>query len=211
MDALKAYGPWGVFALSLLDSAGVPIPAAMDFLLLGIGWESPDHAYFAALLATLGSVFGNIGLFWAARGGGRRWGRHFSAAFGKVRSLRRSWVRAVPEPEKPQRFRAWFHRYGLVTVFIPAMFPIIPLPLKVFVISAGVLHARFGKFLAVILLARIIRYFGLAYLGIQLGGNARYFLQHNTFAITGAAVGVALGLILLIKLNDRRAGNATMS
>jgi hypothetical protein len=65
--------------------------------------------------------------------------------------------------------------------------------------------------MAVILLARVIRYFGLAYLGIKLGENAGYFLQHNAFAITGVAVGLALGLFLLIKLNDRRAGNATIS
>jgi membrane protein YqaA with SNARE-associated domain len=191
-DALRAYGPWGVFLLALLDSAGIPIPAAMDALLLLIGWKTPDHAYFSALLATVGSFLGNVGLFWAARGGGRRW------------------VKAVPEPEKPQRFRAWFRRYGLVTVFIPALFPFVPLPLKVFVISAGVLHTSFGKFVGVILLARFVRYFGLAYIGIQLGENARYFLEHNAFAITGAALGFALGLLLLIKLNDRRAGNATI-
>jgi membrane protein DedA with SNARE-associated domain len=64
--------------------------------------------------------------------------------------------------------------------------------------------------MAVILLARVIRYFGLAYLGIQLGENASYFLQHNAFAIAGVAVGLALGLLLLIKWNDRRAGNATI-
>jgi membrane protein YqaA with SNARE-associated domain len=192
VDALRAYGPWGVFFLALLDSAGVPVPAAMDVLLLGIGWKSPEHAYFSALLATVGSVLGNTGLFWAARGGGKRW------------------VRAVPEPDKPQRFRAWFRRYGLVTVFIPALFPIIPFPLKVFVISAGVLHTSFSKFIGVILLARFIRYFGLAYIGIQLGENANYFLEHNAFTIVGAAIGLALGLLLLIRLNDRRAGNATI-
>jgi len=164
----------------------------MDGLLLVIGWKSPGNAYFSALLAIVGSSLGNIGLFWAARGGGRRW------------------IRAVPKPDKPQRFRTWFHRYGLVTVFIPALFPFVPLPLKVFVISAGVLHTRFSKFIGVILLARCIRYLGLAYIGIQLGENANYFLQHNAMAITGAAIGLALGLLLLIRLNDRRAGNATM-
>jgi membrane protein YqaA with SNARE-associated domain len=192
VDALRAYGPWGVFFLALLDSAGLPLPAAMDILLLGIGWKAPEHAYFSALLATVGSFLGNAALYWAAHNGGRRW------------------VKAFPEPPKPRRFRDWFHRYGLVTVFIPALFPIIPLPLKVFVASAGVLHTRFGKFAAVILLARCIRYFGLAYIGIQLGENAHYFLEHNAFAITGAALGLALGLLLLIKLNDRRAGKATI-
>jgi len=193
VKALEAYGPWGVCALAILDSAGIPLPAGVDVLVLSIAWKIPSHAYLTAFLATVGSLCGNIGLFWAARGGGRRW------------------VKAVPEPDKPQRFRAWFRQYGLVTVFIPALFPFIPLPLKVFVISAGVLHTRSVKFIAVILLARVIRYFGLAYLGIQLGENARYFLQHNAFAITGAALGLALGLFLLIKLNDRRAGKATIS
>ncbi len=164
----------------------------MDVLLLTIAWKTPDHAYLSAMLATVGSLAGNIGLFWAARSGGRRF------------------MKPLPEPGKPQRFRAWYGRYGLVTVFIPALFPIVPLPLKVFVISAGVFHTPFPKFAAVVLLARVARYFGLAYLGIQLGENAQYFLQHNGFTIVGAALGLALGLILLIRLNDRRAGNATI-
>ncbi len=121
-EALIAYGPPGVFLLALLDSLGVPLPAAIDALLLLVAWKTPDRAYLTAGLAIVGSLIGNIGLFWAARGGGKRW------------------VKSIPEPEKPQRFRRWFRRYGLVTVFIPAMFPVIPLPLKVFVISAGVLH-----------------------------------------------------------------------
>jgi membrane protein DedA with SNARE-associated domain len=186
VDALVAFGPLGVFLLSLLDSLGVPLPATIDFLLLFVAWKTPERAYMTAALAVVGSLIGNIGLFLAARGGGKRW------------------VKAIPEPDKPQKFRRWFHRYGLITVFIPAMFPIIPLPLKVFVVSAGVLHTRFDRFLAVILLARIVRFFGEAYIGIQLGENAQYFLQHNAFTIVGAALGLALALVLAIKLNDRR-------
>ncbi len=175
----------GVFLLALLDSIGIPLPAAMDFLLLAVAWKTPDRAYLTAALAVAGSLIGNIALFTAARGGGRRW------------------VKAIAEPGQPQRFRAWFRRYGLITVFIPAMFPI-PLPLKVFVISAGVLHTRFSSFLAVILLARIIRYFGEAYLGIQLGENAQHFLEHNAFTIIAVALGVAIALVTAIKLSDRR-------
>ncbi len=185
-DALIAFGPPGVLLLALLDSIGVPLPAAMDALLLLVAWKTPDRAYLTAALATFGSLIGNIALFMAARGGGRRL------------------IKSIPEPGKPHRFREWFHRYGLVTVFIPAMFPIIPLPLKVFVISAGVLHTRFSRFLGVILLARVIRYFGEAYIGVQLGEHAQYFLQHNAFAIVGAAIGLAAAMFLAIKLNDRR-------
>jgi membrane protein DedA with SNARE-associated domain len=184
-DALIAFGPPGVFLLALLDSVGVPLPAAIDGLLLLVAWKTPERAYLTACLAIAGSLIGNIALFLAARGGGRRW------------------INSVPEPDKPQRFRNWFGRYGLITVFIPAMFPI-PLPLKVFVISAGVLHTPFPKFLFVILLARVIRYFGIAYIGIQLGEDAPHFLEHNAFTIVGAALGFAFALVLAIKLKDRR-------
>ena len=57
--ALVAYGPWGIFLLSVIDSVGVPLPAAMDVLLITIAAGSakaPRHAYFAAFLAVLGSV-----------------------------------------------------------------------------------------------------------------------------------------------------------
>ena len=81
---------------------------------------------------------------------------------------RRAGSPSAPLPGGGGNSSEWFHRYGLLTVFIPALTPIVPLPLKVFVISAGALRAPFVKFLAVIVVARVIRYFGEVYLGIQL-------------------------------------------
>ncbi len=49
----------------------------------------------------------------------------------------------------------------LATVFIPALLPI-PLPLKIFVITAGVLRTPVRSFVAVIVAARAIRYYGEA-------------------------------------------------
>lgn len=187
--ALIAYGPWGVLLLSVLDSMGIPIPAAIDFLLLGVGASSvhaPQRAYFSALLAVLGSTLGNIMLFMAARHG------------------RKLFSKTDPPPGKAQRFQKWFHRYGLLSVFVPAVTPVVPLPLKVFVISAGALHTPFSRFMAVILLARIIRYFGEAWLGIQLGEDAKGFLIHNGWTICGVALAVTLALVFAIRLNDRR-------
>jgi len=33
--------------------------------------------------------------------------------------------------------KRWFNRYGMLTVFIPAVTPVLPLPLKVFVVFGG--------------------------------------------------------------------------
>jgi membrane protein YqaA with SNARE-associated domain len=183
-DALIRFGPWGVLLLSLLDSFGVPMPAVMDALLIYVSWKSPERAWFTATMAVGGSVAGNIALFLAAR--------HGISRFLKA-----------PVPGQPQKFRHWFRRYGLVTVFIPALLPI-PLPLKVFVISAGVLHTPSGQFLAVVVLARFIRYFGEAYLGMRLGQDAQAFLNHNGWTLTGVALALGFLLFWLIRLNDRR-------
>jgi len=124
----------GVFFLAVLDSCGVPMPAAMDLLLMFVAYKSPDRAYFTAAMATIGSLGGNLTLFFAARHGVRRF---FKA----------------PAPGKPGKFRAWFDRYGLVTVFIPTLVPILPLPLKVFVVSAGVMRTPVAQFIGVIVVA----------------------------------------------------------
>ena len=190
-NALVAYGPWGVFFLSLIDSMGVPLPIAMDASVIGVAVASAKtthwHAWLTALVATLGSVGGNIFLFQAARRGRR--------LFSKG---------GEPAPGKRHRFQEWFQRYGLLTVFVPAVTPFLPLPLKVFVISAGALHAPFGKFVAVIVLARVIRFFGEAWLGIQLGADAQGFLTRNGWTLAGIALATALALYLAIRLNSRR-------
>jgi membrane protein YqaA with SNARE-associated domain len=185
-QALVTFGPVGVFLIALLDSGGIPLPAALDFLLILVAVKSPDRAWLTATMATAGSLSGNLALFLAARSGGRRWVK-------------------VPSPEKPQKFRRWFQRFGLVSVFIPAAVPLIPLPLKVFVVSAGVLHTGLPQFFAVILLARILRYFGEAYLGMKLGEEgAKAFLRGNAWTLAGVMAVLALAFYLLARLNERR-------
>lgn len=185
-DVLIAYGSWGVLLLSILESSGIPIPSGVDFLLLGVAASSvkqPHVAYFTALLAVLGSTAGNFILFWGARHGRRVFGKADAPA-GK--------------------FRKWYHRYGLLTVFVPAVTPIVPLPLKVFVISAGAFHSPLKRFLTVILVARVIRYFGEAWLGLQLGEDAKGFLIRNGWTLAGVALAMTFALLILIKVNDRR-------
>jgi membrane protein YqaA with SNARE-associated domain len=183
--ALLAFGPFGILLVALLDSLVIPLPAGVDVLLLTIAVKEPDRAYFAAFMAVLGSTVGNLALFIAARHGSR-------------------WLTkdAVPSA-RAQKFHRWFHRYGLVTVFVPCVTPVIPFPLKVFVVSAGALRTPFGKFLLVVLFARCLRYFGEAYLGIQLGEGAEAYLRHNAWPLLGIALAMAMGLYFAIRLSDR--------
>jgi membrane protein YqaA with SNARE-associated domain len=184
--ALIAFGPWGVFLLGFFDSLGIPLPATMDALLVLVAVKAPHRAYFTALMAVLGTAAGSITLFWAVRHG------------------RRLFLKSEPSPGKRRRFVRWFDRYGMLTVFIPAVTPVLPLPLKVFVVSAGALKTPFSKFLAVILLARVIRYFGEAYLGIELGADAQTFLARHVWVILGTALALSVAAYVLIGMIDRR-------
>jgi membrane protein YqaA with SNARE-associated domain len=175
----------GIFLGSLIDSLGIPLPAAIDFWMLTIAVKDPQNAYLAALMAVLGSTAGNIALFMAARHGGR-------------------WlIKEEVESARTHKFRQWFRRYGLLTVFVPAVTPVLPFPLKVFVISAGALRTSFTKFLVVVLLARVLRYFGEAYLGLHLGEHAEEFLRRNAWSLLGVALAMALGMYLVIRHMDR--------
>lgn len=179
-----AYGPWGIFLIGLIDSIGVPLPAAMDALIILTAVKAPQRAYLAASLGVLGSIGGNIALFEMAR-------------FGVARLVRET-------QQEKGRFREWFHRYGLLTVFIPAAVPILPLPLKFFVVSAGVLRMPRAKFLLVIAVSRVLRYFGAAYLGLKLGADAQGFLARNGWILLGVVLGIGLALLVLIRWRDRR-------
>ncbi|HEX3746397.1 MAG TPA: VTT domain-containing protein [Bryobacteraceae bacterium] len=184
--ALLAFGPVGILLVSLLDSLVIPLPAGVDVLVLTIAANEPRRAYFAAFMAVLGSTAGNIALFVAVRHGAR-W-----LAKDSTPSLRR------------QKFQQWFHRYGLLTVFIPCVTPMIPFPLKVFVVSAAVLHTPLFKFLLVVLVARCLRYFGEAWLGLHLGPHADAFLQRNAWLLLALALAMTAVFYMAIRWREGR-------
>jgi membrane protein YqaA with SNARE-associated domain len=186
VNAITAIGPVAVFFIAILDSIGVPLVGGVDALIIMTAVKTPPLAYLAAALATGGSLAGNLFLFRAAFYGGRKFARE-----------------ATPDGRRA-KFQRWFHRYGLLTVFIPAVTPFVPLPLKVFVISAGAMHTPLRRFLSIVLLARVLRYFGEAYLGIRLGQDAQGFLRANMWNIVGIFLALALVLVALIKWQDRR-------
>jgi membrane protein YqaA with SNARE-associated domain len=190
-DTLIAWGPAGILLLSVLDSSGVPVAGVFDALLILIAVERPGMAWLCAGLAVAGSTVGNSILFWTAHQGGR--------AF---------MTRAAPDG-RAAKFREWFQRYGMVTVFVPALVPI-PMPLKLFVISAGVLGTSRVEFISVVLVARILRYFGEAWLGITLGRKSGAFLKSHAADFAIGAVLLFVVLYLFILLRDRRRGTASL-
>jgi membrane protein YqaA with SNARE-associated domain len=190
-ETLIAWGPLGILILSVLDSSGIPVAGVFDALLIVIAVERPSVAWLCAGLAVIGSTVGNTVLFYAARRGGRRF-MHES----------------VPD-SRASKFQDWFRRYGLVTVFVPALVPI-PMPLKLFVISAGVLGTTRTEFISVILIARFLRYFGEAWLGVRLGQGSSAFLKSHAWSLVVGAVLIFVTLYLFILIRDRKRSQANL-
>ena len=158
LNILISWGPWGLLVLAALDSIGVPIVGGVDALLIAVSTVEPDKAYIAAVCAILGSLAGSYFLFAIAQKGGHvLLAKHTSRGSGL-------------------KLRNWFEKYGLLTVFIPALSPV-PLPMKIPVFCAGALEVRLRSFLGVVAFARIIRYFTLAYLGQRYGRYTLPFLK----------------------------------
>jgi membrane protein YqaA with SNARE-associated domain len=137
----------------------------VDALIVLVAVMNPPQAYLAAWAAIAGSLIGSLVLFLIARKGGEAYHRRHTSS---------------PRGEK---LRAWFHEYGLLTVFVPAIVPIIPLPLKVFIISAGALEESPITFSIVLMAARIPRYLFLAWLGSRLGADTLPFLRQHIWEL----------------------------
>ncbi len=192
IDALLALGPAGVFLFAILDGAGVPTPGGLDALLIFLCAQRPGAAYLIAALALAGSLIGCFILFYIARRGGEAYLARYTLS------------------GRGARFKRWFHHYGLLTIFIPALVPI-PMPLKIFVICAGALGISPWAYLRVLLAARVPRYFALAYLGSQLGTQSWVWLRNHALHLLAYSIVLFLFLYLLIKYVDYRRGQRLTS
>lgn len=172
-----AWGPQGLFLLALLDGVGVPLPGGVDFLLVVLSASNPDAAYQYAAITTVASILGGLILFYLSRKGGEALlEKHTATGRGR-------------------KFKRWFQRYGLVTLFIPA-FVIVPLPLKVFVICAGALGIPVRSYVLTLLAARIPRFFALAWLGATYGKDAWPWIRSHAWHMGGVAL-LLFGAIMI--------------
>jgi membrane protein DedA with SNARE-associated domain len=183
---VASWGPLGVFATAAIESLGIPNPGGTDVLLLAVTIVRPSAALLCALLAVAGSLIGTMIFYEAVRKGGERFLAKRTASGGGA------------------RFRAWFLRYGLVTVFIPALLPIPFLPFKFFAGCAAAMCVSRTRFFLVLLAGRIPRYVGLAYLGAQLGENSLTWAKSHLWYMVVFAVVLSAFLYALIRFSDQK-------
>jgi len=187
LEILKQLGPVGVLVLAMVESAGIPNPGGTDVLLLFMAAARPEDAALSAALAVVGSLVGSMFFFEVMRRSGEKFLAKYTAS------------------GRGQRFRAWFMRYGMITVFIPAFLPIPILPFKVFCACAGAMGVTRKRFFLVLAAARVPRYAALAYLGATLGEHSGAWLRAHGWYLLALGVVLATALGLVVRRASREA------
>lgn len=151
-DFLLAYGPFGLFAIALLDSALVPLPGGPDVVMILLTIQRPSWMPIYAAAATVGSVAGCVILYYLSRKAGRRALERFSAA-------------------KQARVKSLIDRYDVLSVLIASILPP-PFPFKLFVITSGVFGLNVIRFALAIAFGRALRFLLEGYLAVRYGDQA---------------------------------------
>jgi membrane protein YqaA with SNARE-associated domain len=183
---LVVYGIWGLFSISFLDSSFVPLPVFNDLALILLASQHPSRAVFYAFGSTTGSVLGCYLLYAISRRGGKY-----------------LWRKATPRVIA--RAKRWLERNDFVALLVACLLPP-PVPLKIFVLTAGILQVNPLHFAVAMLVGRGLRFGADAWLGARYGPQAQAYLKENLGWASMAVVVLVVGCTLAYRAWRRRQG-----
>jgi membrane protein YqaA with SNARE-associated domain len=166
-------GP-GLALVAFADSSFISLPEVADVLLVVQVVKDPKWWWYYGALVTAGSVIGCWILYELARRGGEAF---LKKGFSQT-TIDKSFV--------------WFKKFGVLAIVLPSLCPP-PVPLKIFLLLAGMSGMSRLTFLVAITAARALRYVGEAFLAVRYGRDALVIVQQNL-----GRVGIALTVILVI-------------
>jgi membrane protein YqaA with SNARE-associated domain len=177
-------GP-GLALVSFADSSFLSLPEVADVLLVVQVVKDPKWWWYYGALVTGGSVIGCVILYELARRGGEAFLRKgFSQA-----TIDKSFV--------------WFKKFGLLAIVLPSLCPP-PVPLKIFILLAGVSGMPRLTFLIAITAARGLRYLGEAFLALRYGRNAMAIVQQNLGRVAMVITGILVVAAIVWLVRRRR-------
>jgi membrane protein YqaA with SNARE-associated domain len=189
---LVGFGPAGLFAIALLDSALIPLPGGPDAVMLLLSTQRPAWMPLYALGATAGSVMGCVILYYISRRAGRRALEKFP-------------------PQKQARVKELVDRYDVLSVLVASVLPP-PFPFKLFVITAGVFRLSLLRFTLAVAAGRAFRFLLEGFLAVRYGERAKDLLAENYPMVgLGLAAVISVGFVLWGLLRRKREGEGRSS
>jgi membrane protein YqaA with SNARE-associated domain len=183
-QALVLFGAWGLFGISFLDSSFIPFPVVNDLALIVMASKRPAWWPLFGLQTTLGSICGAYLLYGLARGGRRIF-------------------RRKPTVQARTRAQHWLQRNDFVAILVASLLPP-PAPLKVFVLTAGLLRVNALRFGLALLVGRGLRFTAEAWLGARYGPQAQDYLRRNLAWTSVASVVMVIGMAVFYRWWKRR-------
>ncbi len=186
--ALALGGP-GLFLVAFLDSTFLPLPGITDLLLIVMVTRHPSAMPWYVVATVAGSLAGCLVMHAIGRKGGE------------------ALVRKRFAGERVERAMASLQRHGVAAVLVPSLLPP-PAPFKLFVLLAGVVGIRPGRFAAAITIGRGARYVALGILALRYGDAAMRYVRENGATVSLVAAGlVAAGFAASLIWRKARARN----
>ena len=181
---LLVMGIPGLFLVSFIDSAAVPLAGGPDGLILLLSWKHSGLTPLIVLAATIGSVLGCLVLYGIGMKGGEKALSKFS-------------------PDRIARIHRKMEEQGFWAVMVSVMAPP-PFPTKLAILAAGVLRTGRWRFSAAVFAGRLIRYSLLGYLAARFGDRAAQIIKNQYPAIFLVLIAAILLIILIRRLAFRK-------
>jgi membrane protein YqaA with SNARE-associated domain len=168
--------PVGLVIMGALDSMLVFfLPFGIDFAVVMVTAQSPDHFWLYALLATAGSAGGAAITFWIGRKGGEH-----------------GLTKLIPE-SRLERIRKRVSGRAAVGVAVLGIIPP-PFPFKLFLLAAGAFGANAWAFFTTLVAVRLGRFLAAAALSAMYGTRILGWMDSTLFeVIVGTLIVVAVG------------------
>jgi membrane protein YqaA with SNARE-associated domain len=173
---LSALGLPGLFAITFLDGAAIPVVGGPEAMTVLLAWKQPHLLPWIVLAAATGATLGALVFYKAAGAGGQR-------VLAKLAPARREWLK-----RQVARHAFWTL---LVGVLLPPPFPTKPL-----VLTAGAVGTRVTTFVVAVFIGRVIRFSALAYVGFRFGEDAARVVAEDYPTILLALVGLVLAALI---------------
>lgn len=193
LSVIKETGYAGIFVLSALESAAIPIPSEVVVPFSGFLAVSEKFSFWGVVwVATLANLAGSIILFFVGSSGGR-W---IVEKYGKYVFIHRKDL---------DRADAWFEKHGIKAVFFSRMLPVV----RTFIsLPAGIAKMNIWKFSLFTFLGALPWNFVLTLVGYKAGENWNllhaYFRKANIFIVILIIAAVVWYAIKHIKVNQHR-------
>jgi membrane protein DedA with SNARE-associated domain len=186
-DFIGTVGYAGIFILTMLGSACVPIPSEATMMFAGFKVSDGDFTLLGVILAGVtGELLGCL-IAYAA------------GYYGRIDLLERNRLIHI-DRKRLDWVDSWFKRHGDATVFVARLIPLV----RAFIsLPAGVAEMPLRRFIPLTLAGSVIWLSGLAVIGRAVGDNWDKWHQRLAF-LDYVVVAAAIAAIAYLIIQRRR-------